>query len=119
MKFNRKRLSFLIVFIVIALLKVHSQSNPKAEIIGDLNVEGTVTQLNPPTDSNHLVTKEYMDKMMMGFGIQMGSEGFDDWYLPSLDEIVLVFITKPEFISFDGSWTSSEIDARYAYTFSS
>lgn len=63
----------LIIFFQFAnLVKPYSQINPKAEILGDLKVEGKVFQSQEPADSNDLVTKAYMDKVILGFAANLG-----------------------------------------------
>ncbi|WP_235298063.1 hypothetical protein [Portibacter marinus] len=95
--FARKFLLLKQLIIVTILLvslsfqfQLYGQVNPKAEVQGDLQVTGRVTQLELPTQDQHVVTKAYMDDLLIGFGIQMGDDGIQNLLKIGYDPIDLI-----------------------------
>lgn len=72
------KFSFTGIFIVIFFSindPVFGQTNPKAQIEGDLDVIGLIKQSALPVDSQDVVTKEHLDKMLIKFGLTMVDKG--------------------------------------------
>jgi len=117
----------------VAISLISSESDMKKPPVYNENTvrNNTTPQVSQQTNSNFIVF-ENLGLMVMTKGIgsatwyeaknkcwELEKGGFKDWYLPSKDELVMIFETKNEnFIEGLGSfwyWSSTEINDKKAY----